>query len=141
MPRIASLFLVSLLVFFTACKKEKEEVKPVPALEGRWEYKDSMDYTYDATGKQISQKPSVDPTPYYMDLTATTLQYVDKKTNKEGSLNQIKVEGDMLYFLPVPSNKARIKNLTEHTLTLSFERPLGDPKDGYTQAFEDHYVR
>ncbi|TGE22238.1 hypothetical protein E5K00_18495 [Hymenobacter aquaticus] len=141
MPRTIYLLLLSLLVYITACKKESEEAKPAPTLEGRWEYKNSLDYTYDATGKEISRVPWLAPEPYYMDLTATTLQYVEKKTNKAGGLNQIKVEGDMLYFLPTPGHKARIKNLTENTLTLSFEGPFGDPKLGYTQALEDHYVR
>ncbi|TGE22237.1 hypothetical protein E5K00_18490 [Hymenobacter aquaticus] len=142
MPRTIYLFLLSLLVFCSACKKEKEEAKPAPALEGRWEYKSTTEYTYDANGKVVSQKESVNPDPYHMDITTTTLTYIDARTNQPESYpSNIKREGDILYFLPGTSTKGQILNLTEHTLTLRYDNRWGNPGAALLYAFDEHYVR
>ncbi|MET4107651.1 hypothetical protein [Hymenobacter sp. UYP22] len=137
MPTHFRLLLLCLSLFTVACKKDDPKVQP--ALTGRWDSQQSIDYEYSATGQLVSQKSTPDMT-YYMVITQDSLNFYERGTKSSWGRHSYVREGNELRYSRGQVT-CTIAELSEHTLTLRYKNinksapntPYYDVEDKYTR--------
>ena len=132
--------IVGIALLGVACTKELPP-QPEPVLQGRWNFRSTVTYSYDGSGQLLSKDEQF-PGQYgafYLVITADSLKYV--KTSDDSSLGAYKIirNGNEIQ-IPRLNRKPIITVLTTHDLSLRFNN-VRVASTGHHDDLEDNYVR
>jgi len=134
------LSIIGIALLGVACTKELPP-QPEPVLEGRWDFRSTVAYSYDGSGQLLSQEerfPGLHGA-FYLVITADSLKYV--KTADNSSLGAYKIirNGNEIQ-VPRLNRKPIITVLSTHDLSLRFNN-IRVASTGHHDDLEDNYVR
>ncbi|SNC62464.1 hypothetical protein SAMN06265337_0676 [Hymenobacter gelipurpurascens] len=141
MIRNLPLLFLGLVLFTSACQKEKTNTdpQPKPSLEGRWIWQHAVITRYDVNNEVIQTTPqAAAPGATYLDINGETLQrFLPDGTALTPPLNYVQ-DGSTIYY-----DRARailtIVDLTSRELTLHAEGEF-IPGRGHTNT-DTYYSR
>ncbi|GAA4023907.1 hypothetical protein GCM10022409_04750 [Hymenobacter glaciei] len=124
-----------------SCKKESV-AEPAPVLEGRWEFRSTVTYNYNATNQLLSKSEQF-PGQYgafYLVLTTDSLKYFKSYDNSPLGAYKISRNGNEIQ-IPKLQRTPIITELTNHSLSLRFQKTFVIGSTGAYEDLEDNYVR